>query len=58
MGAAIPDDRLFDTLSVDEGRDFEQEWYDILMLFVTPNVADAVWPASASPEISPASPGG
>ena len=58
MGAAIPDDRLFDTLSVDEGQDFEQEWYDILMLFVTPSVADAVWPASASPEISPASPGG
>ena len=32
IGAAIPDDWLFDTLVVDEGQDFEQEWYDILKL--------------------------
>ena len=42
IGAAIPDDWLFDTLVVDEGQDFEQEWYDILKLFLTPN-AEILW---------------
>ena len=37
IGAAIPNDWLFDTLVVDEGQDFEQEWYDILKLFLTPD---------------------
>ena len=50
MGAAIPDDWLFDTLIVDEGQDFEQEWYDILMLFVTPN-AEILWLEDADQNI-------
>ena len=42
IGAAIPDDWRFDTLVVDEGQDFEQEWHDILKLFLTPNAA-TIW---------------
>ena len=50
MGAVIPDDWLFDTLVVDEGQDFEQEWYDILMLFVTPD-AEVLWLEDADQNI-------
>ena len=50
IGAAIPDDWLFDTLVVDEGQDFEQEWYDILKLFLTPN-AGILWLEDADQNI-------
>ena len=50
IGAAIPDDWLFDTLVVDEGQDFEQEWYDILKLFLTPN-AEILWLEDADQNI-------
>ena len=50
MEAAIPDDWLFDTLIVDEGQDFEQEWYDILMLFLTPG-AEILWLEDADQNI-------
>ena len=30
----IPDERKFDTLIVDEGQDFEDEWFEILKLFL------------------------
>ena len=50
MGAAIPDDWLFDALIVDEGQDFEQEWYDILMLFLVPN-AEILWLEDADQNI-------
>lgn len=33
-GAVIPEEWLFDHLIVDEGQDFEQEWYEILRLFL------------------------
>ena len=35
---------------MDEGQDFEQEWYDILMLFVTPN-AEIPWLEDADQNI-------
>jgi len=38
----IPDDWRFDTLIVDEGQDFEQEWVEILRLFLT-DKADVLW---------------
>ena len=38
----IPDDWRFDVLIVDEGQDFDQEWYDILRLFAK-NDADIIW---------------
>ena len=50
IGAVIPDDWLFDTLVVDEGQDFEQEWYDILKLFLTPN-AGTIWLEDADQNI-------
>ena len=50
IGAAIPDDWLFDTLVVDEGQDFEQEWYDILKFFLTPN-AEILWLEDADQNI-------
>lgn len=50
IGATIPDDWLFDTLVVDEGQDFEQEWYDILKLFLTPN-AGILWLEDADQNI-------
>ena len=34
VGEAIPEEWTFDTLIVDEGQDFEQEWVDILKLFL------------------------
>ncbi len=34
IGEAIPDEWKFDTLIVDEGQDFEQEWAKILKLFL------------------------
>jgi UvrD-like helicase C-terminal domain len=34
VGEAIPDEWTFDTLIVDEGQDFEQEWVDVLKLFL------------------------
>ena len=55
IGAAIPDDWLFDTLVVDEGQDFEQEWYDILKLFLTPN-AGILWLEDADQNIYGRSP--
>ncbi len=38
----IPDDWLFDTLIVDEGQDFEAEWFEILQLFLRDD-ADILW---------------
>ena len=38
----VPDDWRFDTLIVDEGQDFEPEWYDILRMFITDD-ADVLW---------------
>ena len=38
----IDDDWRFDTLIVDEGQDFEQEWYEILGLFLNDD-ADVLW---------------
>ncbi|MCY4237777.1 MAG: NERD domain-containing protein [Rhodospirillaceae bacterium] len=42
VAAAIPDDWLFDTIIVDEGQDFKQEWADILRLFARGD-ADILW---------------
>ncbi len=42
MAEQIPDEWLFDTLIVDEGQDFDQEWFDILGLFLREN-ADILW---------------
>lgn len=41
-GEEIPEAWRFDTLIVDEGQDFEQEWLEILRLFVPEN-ADILW---------------
>ncbi len=38
----IPDEWLFDTLIVDEGQDFEAEWFEILQLFLRDG-ADILW---------------
>ncbi|MCG6868649.1 MAG: NERD domain-containing protein [Gammaproteobacteria bacterium] len=38
----IPEDWLFDALVVDEGQDFEQEWLEILCLFLRDG-ADILW---------------
>jgi len=38
----IPDPWLFDAVIVDEGQDFEDEWYEILKLFTKPET-DMVW---------------
>ena len=38
----IPEEWLFDALVVDEGQDFEQEWFDILTLFLREE-ADILW---------------
>ncbi len=38
----IPDEWLFDTLIVDEGQDFEAEWFEILQLFLRDG-ADLLW---------------
>jgi hypothetical protein len=38
----IPEDWLFDALVVDEGQDFEQEWLDILTLFLREG-SDVLW---------------
>ncbi len=35
----IPDEWLFDTLIVDEGQDFETEWFEILQLFLRDDAA-------------------
>ena len=42
MAAAVPDTWMFDTLIVDEGQDFEPEWFDILRLFARDD-ADILW---------------
>lgn len=34
VGVDIPEETLFDTLIVDEGQDFKQEWWEILQLFL------------------------
>ena len=38
----IPDEWLFDALIVDEGQDFEEEWFEILQLFLRDD-ADILW---------------
>lgn len=38
----IPDDWKFDVLIVDEGQDFESEWYDIARLFLNDD-SDILW---------------
>lgn len=45
-GEEIPEAWRFDTLIVDEGQDFEQEWLEILCLFV-PEDADILWLADS-----------
>ena len=42
QAADIPADWQFDTLIVDEGQDFEPEWYETLRLFLTDD-ADILW---------------
>ncbi len=42
MAAPVPDAWLFDTLIVDEGQDFEPDWFDILRLFARDD-ADILW---------------
>ncbi|MDE0242952.1 MAG: NERD domain-containing protein [bacterium] len=42
MAAPVPDAWMFDTLIVDEGQDFEPEWFDILRLFARDD-ADILW---------------
>lgn len=42
MGARVPDAWRFDALVVDEGQDFEQEWVEILRLFLRDG-ADLLW---------------
>jgi hypothetical protein len=41
-GEIIPDDWRFDALVVDEGQDFEQEWWETLQLFLRDG-ADVLW---------------
>ena len=38
----IPAEWMFDTLIIDEGQDFEDEWFEILKLFVSDD-ADILW---------------
>lgn len=42
IGATVPKNWLFDTVIVDEGQDFEQEWFEILQLFLAPG-AEILW---------------
>jgi hypothetical protein len=42
MAERIPHEWLFDSLVVDEGQDFDQEWLDILRLFLRDD-ADILW---------------
>ncbi len=42
MAERVPDTWMFDTLIVDEGQDFEPEWFDILRLFARDD-ADVLW---------------
>ena len=42
MAAPIPASWMFDTVIIDEGQDFEPEWFDILKLFARDD-ADIVW---------------
>ena len=42
MAAPVPDAWMFDTLIVDEGQDFEPDWFDILRLFARDD-ADILW---------------
>lgn len=38
----VPDNWLFDTVIIDEGQDFEQEWYEVIKLFLK-NDAGILW---------------
>ena len=42
MAARIPESWMFDTIIVDEGQDFEPDWFDILNLFARDDAA-IVW---------------
>ena len=42
MGEVIDDDWRFDTLIIDEGQDFDADWFEIIRLFTT-DKADMVW---------------
>ena len=42
MAAPIPESWMFDSIIVDEGQDFEPDWFDILKLFARDG-ADIVW---------------
>jgi hypothetical protein len=42
IAADMPEDWQFDTLIVDEGQDFQSEWFDMLRLFAPKN-ADILW---------------
>mgnify|MGYP001818286222 CR=1 FL=1 len=42
MGEVIPEEWKFDSLIVDEGQDFEEEWFEILKLFLS-NDARILW---------------
>jgi hypothetical protein len=42
MAEVVPEEWLFDALVVDEGQDFEQDWLEILMLFLR-DEADILW---------------
>ena len=51
----VPDEWRFDTLIVDEGQDFEQDWWEILQLFLTEN-ADVLWLEDADQNINDKAP--
>lgn len=42
IGATAPDTWEFDSVIVDEGQDFEREWFEILQLFLAPG-AEILW---------------
>ncbi len=42
VGVEIPDEWKYDSLIVDEGQDFEQEWFEIIQLFLHDN-ANILW---------------
>lgn len=42
MGEVVPEEWIFDALVVDEGQDFEEEWLEIIKLFLREG-ADMLW---------------
>lgn len=42
LGEHVPDEWIFDTVIVDEGQDFEPDWFELLQLFCRPD-SDFIW---------------